>query len=318
MNNMRVLVTGAAGFVGQALVRCLQASGCKVTALVRDASQTGLFADSVQVAICEDLTDDTAYIDLLGEIDTVVHAAARTHVMAGGSELSALYQHSNVAATSVLAQAAAAAGVQRFIFLSSVKVHGEGAEQAYTENSAVCPEDDYGRSKLEAENRLQQIAADNPMEFVIIRPPLVYGAGVKGNFAALIRLVKRQWPLPLASVHNQRSFVALGNLVDFIQHCSIAPEAADQIFLVADDEALSTTALLREIAAAEGVKSRLVPVPATLLQFAASLLGKKAQADRLLGSLVIDTTKARKQLKWTPPLKLSDGIRECIRSEDKK
>jgi nucleoside-diphosphate-sugar epimerase len=222
----------------------------------------------------------------------------------------------NVEGTLNLARQAAAVGVQRFVFISSVKVNGESTEpgQAFTEADTPNPQDAYGLSKHEAEQGLRHIAAETGMEVVIIRPPLVYGPGVKANFAALMRAVQRGWPLPLGAVHNQRSLVALDNLVDFIVTCITHPQAANQTFLVSDGQDLSTTELVRGMARAAGVPARLLPVPVWALQAGATLLGKGDAVQRLCGNLQVDISKARSLLGWVPPISSDVGLRRATGS----
>lgn len=249
-------------------------------------------------------------------VDVVVHCAARAHVM--HDELAnplTEYRRVNVQGTENLARQAAAAGVRRFVFISSVKVNGEATQpgQPFTPADAPAPQDDYGLSKHEAEQALWQVARDTGMEVVIIRPPLVYGPGVKGNFARMVQWVRQGVPLPLGAVHNRRSLVALDNLVDFITLCASperSPQAANQTFLVSDGDDVSTTELLRRVAHAYGVPVRLLPVPVGLMRGAARLLGKTAVADRLLGSLQVDASKARDLLGWTPPVTMHEQLRK--------
>ena len=229
----------------------------------------------------------------------------------------AAFRSVNVNGSLNLARQAAAAGVKRFVFISSVKVNGELTQpsRAFTEADATAPQDAYGQSKHEAELGLRQIAADTGMEVVIIRPPLVYGPGVKANFAALIRAVQRGWPLPLGAVHNQRSMVALDNLVDFIITCITHPQAANQTFLVSDGQDLSTAELVRGMAQAAGVPARLLPVPVWALQAGATFLGKGDAVQRLCGNLQVDITKARSLLGWVPSLTVSEGLRRAMAQE---
>jgi nucleoside-diphosphate-sugar epimerase len=220
----------------------------------------------------------------------------------------------NVEGTLNLACQAAAAGVKRFVFISSVKANGESTQpgREFTETDAPNPQDAYGQSKHEAELGLRQVGADTGMNVVIIRSPLVYGPGVKANFAALMRAVQRGWPMPLGAVHNQRSLVALDNLVDFIVTCMTHPQAANQTFLVSDGQDLSTTELVRSMAQAAGVSVRLLPVPVWALQAVASLLGKGDVAKRLCGNLQIDISKARRILGWVPPVSVQEGLRRAM------
>jgi len=224
------------------------------------------------------------------------------------------YRRVNVDGTINLARQAAAAGVRRFIFISSIKVNGERnyIGKPFTAEDIPAPEDAYGQSKWEAERGLLKIGTQSGMEIVIIRPPLVYGLGVKGNFATLIKIVQKGIPLPMGKIKNKRSLVALENLVDLICICIEHPAAANQIFLASDGEDLSTTELLKGVAKAAEVSSRLIPLPASVLMFVASLLGKRAVAQRLLGSLQIDISKTRNLLDWTPPLSVEKGLRRCF------
>jgi len=228
------------------------------------------------------------------------------------------YRKVNVEGTLNLARHAVAAGVQRFIFISSIKVNGEATVNgsAFGADDKPAPEDAYGLSKLEAEQGLMDIAAKTGMEVVIIRPPLIYGPGVKGNFASMIKLVEKGLPLPLGAIHNQRSLVGIDNLIDLIIRCIDHPAAANQVFLAGDGEDLSTTELLRGVGKAMGQPARLVPVPEGLLQFGATLLGKKAMAQRLLGSLQIDISKTCELLDWKPPYTVEDGLRRCFERSD--
>jgi nucleoside-diphosphate-sugar epimerase len=245
----------------------------------------------------------------------VIHLAARVHVM-NDTDTDSLtaFRAVNVDGTLNLARQAAAAGVTRFVFVSSVKVNGESTQpgRAFTEADAPNPQDAYGQSKHEAEQCLRQLSDDTGMEVVVIRPPLVYGSGVKANFASLMRAVHRGWPLPLGAVHNQRSLVALDNLVDFIVTCITHPQAANQTFLVSDGQDLSTTELVRGIAQAAGLTSRLLPVPVWALQLGATLLGKGDAVQSLCGNLQVDISKARNLLGWVPPVSVEEGLRRAI------
>jgi nucleoside-diphosphate-sugar epimerase len=206
--------------------------------------------------------------------------------------------------------AAANDGVKRFIFISSIKVNGEGRADAYTEDDEVSPQDHYGVSKWEAEQELRKISDTTDIEMVILRPPLVYGPGVKANFLRLFKIVERGFPLPLSSIKNRRSFIYLGNLIDAIITCINHPEAAGHTFLVGDEENISTPGLIRQIALALKKPARLFSIPPFLMQLAGKFIGKSAAIDRLLGSLTIDSTKIRKKLEWKPPYTIEQGIKE--------
>jgi nucleoside-diphosphate-sugar epimerase len=267
-----------------------------------------------------DIDVGTKWAQAVDGIDTVVHCAARVHVMRdlSGDPLAA-FRCVNVDGTLNLARQAALAGVRRFVFISSVKVNGEGTPPggAFSESDLPGPQDAYGQSKFEAEHGLRQLAVSTGMEVVIIRPPLVYGPGVKANFAALMRAVERGLPLPLGAVHNQRSLVALDNLVDLIVTCITSPQAANETFLVSDGHDLSTTDLVRRMAQAAGVASHLLPVPVWVLQASAALLGKREAVQRLCGNLRVDIGKARRLLGWTPPLNVDEGLRRAFAKPEK-
>ena len=292
---MKVLLTGASGFVGGAVAsRILACPGTELTVAVR--SKLGRMPDCVSVTRITELAGATDWRNSLEGVNTIIHTAARVHVMTESSNdpLQA-YREVNVNGTLNLARQAAQAGVGRFVFVSSIKVNGEATQpgQHFSADDVPSPLDPYGVSKLEAELGLRDIEAQTGMEVVIVRPPLVYGPGVKANFASMMRWVVRGVPLPLGAIHNARSLVALDNLVDLLVTCLKHPAAAGQTFLVSDGEDVSTTDLLRRTALAMGKKALLLPVPASVLELSATLLGKRAVAQRLCGSLQIDITKTR-------------------------
>lgn len=309
----KILLTGSSGFVGKHLVHTLLAKQHELICPQRSHRQ-------IPNCLCPtigDIDGDTQWGDLFTEVHTVIHCAARVHVMndTAASPLAA-FRAVNVGGTLALARQAAMAGVTHFIYLSSVKVNGESTAKgmAFDENSPCFAEDAYGISKLEAELALRDLSETSGMAITIIRPPLIYGAGVGANFLSMLRWVKKQWPLPLGSIHNQRSFVFVKNLTDFIARCVQNPRAYQEVFFVSDGHDLSTTKLLQTAAHALGVRSRLLPFPAILIRIAATLVGKKSIADRLCLSLQVNSSKARSRLDWTPPYTVQEGMAETVAS----
>ncbi len=305
---MRILVTGASGFVGTALCRALLVRGHEVRAAVRAASTPGAARTDLHQVVIPDIAADFDRGALLDGIDTVVHLAAIAHRAAGDAEM----RRVNSDAAVRLAEAAAASA-RCFVFLSSVKVHGEDSgNRMYGEDDPPRPEDSYGRSKLEAERALTEIAARSRMELVLIRPPLVYGPEVKANFLRLLGWIDSGLPLPFASVRNRRSLIYVGNLVDAIAHCAEHP-AARGPFLVSDEESVSTAELVSRIARALERPASLVPAPLWLLRLAGMLAGRLDEIRRLTGNLAVDSSRARRLLDWRPPYTLDAGLAETAR-----
>lgn len=308
----KVALTGATGFVGSVILTELLKTNHSPLVISRRKRKSGPDINEIIVDAIDSKTD---WKDSLDGCDVLIHCAARAHVMKDQSQdpLTA-FREINTFGTLNLARCAARDGVKRFIFISSIKVSGETTSLRRPFKSSDEPEpiDPYGISKFEAEEGLKAIAKETGMQVVIIRPPLVYGPGVKGNFASLLKFAAKGLPLPLGAIkHNLRSLVSVGNLVDLIITCIDNPQAANQTFLVSDDHDVSTTELLCEMARADGRPSRLVPVPVGLMQFAANLLGKGAVAERLFGSLQVDIEHTKKVLNWSPPVSFSEGIRRC-------
>lgn len=302
----KVLVTGASGFIGSAVVSAL--SVCHdVVAPVR--KQPAASVSGIDYLTLPDLTALANSTELLQKQDIVIHIAAKAHTV--GVSLDE-FKQVNTAATLQLAASSAASGVKRFIFLSSIGVNGISNIRPFSVEDDPAPVEDYAVSKLEAEIGLKQIAAETGIEVVIIRPPLVYGASAPGNFGKLARLAQKNLPLPLGAIHNKRSLVALDNLVDLIVTCIDHPKAANQTFLVSDDQDISTTELLKLMTRAAGKKPWLLPVPMSWLKLAGKLTGKQAVIDRLCGNLQVDITHTKQTLGWTPPVTVEEGIARCF------
>lgn len=305
---MKVLVTGASGFVGTATCARLVTQGMDVIGTVRHLPAQPL--QGVEYHRMGDLGADANWRGALSGVDAIVHCAARVHVMRETvTDPVAAFRTANVVGTVQLARQAAERGIRRFIFLSSVKVNGEGGLVAYCETDLAAPKDIYGLSKYEAEVGLREIATQTGMELVVLRPPLIYGPGVKANFQSLMRALARGIPLPLGALQNRRSLVALGNIVDLIVTCIKHPAAVNETFFVSDGEDLSTTELIRRLAVAMGRPACLVPVPSMALTIGLTLLGKREVAARLCGTLLVNITKVRQLLGWAPPISVDEGLR---------
>ena len=306
---MRVLVTGASGFVGQTLCPALRDAGHRVIAAVRNADA---LPEGSEARIVGDIGPETDWTAALQDVEAVVHLAARVHVMreSAADPLTA-FRRTNTEGTLRLARAAAQAGVRLFVFLSSVKVLGEASPHGpLTDASPPNPQDPYAVSKWEAETGLSDLAREFGMGVVVLRPPLVYGPGVGGNFLSLLKLVDRGLPLPLGAVRNKRSLLGLGNLADAIGLCLTHPASPNKTLLLRDGEDLSSPELVRRLARALERRPRLWPLPEPVLSLAAGALGKSAEARRLLGSLTVDDRPIRQELEWNPPFTLDEGLAE--------
>lgn len=309
-----IAVTGASGFVGRALMKELEKRGHRTRSLVRSGP-----AD--QATVVGDVGPDTDWTAALAGVNTVIHCAARVHVMQDdAADPLAAFRRVNTAGTCGLAAQAADLGVERLVFVSTIKVNGEstrfraGASAAFTADDSPSPGDPYAVSKWEAECALREIEAETGLEVVIVRPPLVYGPGVGGNFRSLIHAVRRGWPLPFGRVENRRSLVALPNLVDLLVCCAIHPRAPGQTFLVSDDEDLATPELIRRLARAMGGSARLLPVPPAMLRLAGRMTAQSDRVERLIGSLQVDIGHTRERLGWRPPVSVEEGLQATVAS----
>jgi len=305
-----ILLTGANGFIGKELATQLEKRHLKFKCVIRKESLSPIGEGST-VRI-DSISPHQDWEDVLPGIDSIIHTAARVHVMNDDSMDPLIEFHKvNTEGTLKLARQASQAGVKRFIYLSSIKVNGESTEfgENFLPDDKFVPDDPYGLSKYEAEQGLLAVAKETDMEVVIIRPPLVYGPGVKANFSSMMKWVNKGVPLPFGAVHNKRSLVALDNLVDFIIHCISHPKAANEVFLISDGYDVSTTELLQKVAKAFGKRAFLIPVPVSLMKFAARLLGKGDVSDRLFGSLQVDSSKVLELLGWKPVITMDDELK---------
>jgi nucleoside-diphosphate-sugar epimerase len=313
----RVVVTGAGGFIGRAVMRALAARGFAVRGLVRDLAPA---CDDVEVRAIGDLTPMNAHAlaEMLRDADVAVHLAARVHVPAR-ADAQAAYRAMNVDLTERLARAAAACGIAHFVFASSIKVNGEATQpgRPFRESDPPQPQDAYARSKWEAEIALAQVAAATGLRVTALRLPLTYGPEAKANFAALARAIRRGIPLPLAGIDNRRSLLGIGNLADALASVLTDVDAGAQgrctPWLLADDGAVSTPALARAIGVAVGVPARLFTLPPALLQGVAAALGREATLARLTESLEVDDRAFRARFGWTPPFTLQQGLAAALR-----
>ena len=305
----RVLVTGANGFIGKSLCLELLRQGYSVRRAIRGRDKRALNVETVSIG---HINSTTTWTEALSGVDVIILLAARVHVMKEISTDGGLaeFRKVNVEGTLNLARQAVELDIKRFIFISSIKVNGEETSSGapYTAEDKPAPVDAYGVSKREAEDALRQLANETGIEVVIIRPPLIYGPGVKANFHSMMRYLDKSIPLPLGAIQNQRSLVALDNMIDLIITCTHHPAAINQTFLVSDGEDVSTPALLKLMAIALGKKAWLIPLPTVVIKQCACLIGKRAIAIRLCGSLQVDISKTRELLGWAPPVKINDAL----------
>lgn len=301
----RIIITGATGFVGTRLARSLAEAGYDVVEVGRKASSVAATFSCV-----DDISDTADYSNAFSGCDAVIHLAARVHVMHDDVEDSlAAFREVNLHGTVNLARQAAAAGVKRFVYVSSIKVNGECTDvKPFTEADDPHPQDPYGISKWEAEQALGKISRETGMEIVIVRPPLVYGPGVKANFYSLLKLTSKALPLPLGSIHNRRSMIYVDNLVDALIVCATHPAAAGQTYLVSDGEGVSTPQLVKAIAITMQRPDRVFPFPLSIMRLAARMIGKSSAVDRLTQSLEIDSSKIRNELGWRAPYSMQQGL----------
>lgn len=314
---MRILLTGANGFVGRAVCKNALQSGFGVRAALRkqiDKQEADLPAEAERFVI-GDISDNTDWSDALAGCDVVIHLAARVHVMHDtAADALAEFRRVNVAATIHLARQAVTAGVKRFVYVSSIGVNGAcTSEGAFSESDAPQPHSPYALSKWEAEQALHKIAEEAGLEVVIVRPPLVYGANAKGNFASLMAVIRKGLPLPFKGVRNARSFIYVENLADALIACATHEKAAGQTFLVSDGEDVSLSDLLEKLTMLLGRQPRLFVLPNWLLKLLFRLTGKADLVNKLLDSLQIDSSKIRQELNWQPPYSLDDGLRATVK-----
>ncbi|MES1999054.1 MAG: NAD-dependent epimerase/dehydratase family protein [Pseudomonadota bacterium] len=318
---MKILVTGASGFVGSAMCAQLASQGMEMVGAVRRLPEHPL--PGVQYSIVDDLSATTDWRGALAGVEGIVHCAARVHVMREtAADPLAMFRAANVAGSAQLAHQAAAASVKRLVFVSSIKVNGEATapplpsreKGCFREDDSPAPQDPYGVTKWEAEQLLTEIAQQTGLEVTIVRPPLVYGPGVKGNLARLLGWIERGVPLPLAGINNARSLLGLDNFTSALAVCLTHPAAAGRTYLLRDGEDISTPELLRRLGQQLGKPARLFALPAPLLEGLAGLLGRRADIQRLTGSLVVDDSRIRQELGWLPPRTLDEGLAQMAQA----
>lgn len=308
---MKILVTGATGFVGRFLCSRLLDEGFQVRGTFLAPEGSLALLAGIEPVMVEPLGADTPWDHALHEIDTVVHLAARVHIMDDPSaDPLTEFRKVNTEGTERLASEAVRAGVKRLVLISSIKVNGEETALPYRPDTPPKPTDPYGISKWEAEQAVRKTEAETGLEVVVVRPTLVYGPGVRANFLNMMKVVSRGVPLPLSSINNRRSLIYVGNLVDALAACAAHPAAAGKTYLVSDGEDVSTPELIRRTAGAIGVPARLLPFPVPLMRLAGKVTGKSGAVSRLTGSLAVDSSRIREELGWRPPFSMSQGLKE--------
>ena len=313
----KICITGANGFIGKNLCESLKAPNNHIRGFVRTMDLDNNSSETEHISV-GDISSKTNWKDHLNGFDCIIHCAGLTHQMSSIKDIN-VYNLVNIDGTKRLAEHAVEAGIKRLVFLSSVKVNGESTDQitkqkfSHKDNSN--PKDSYAISKLEAEKALWEISSRTGLEMVVVRLPLVYGYGVKGNLARLIKLVKSGIPLPLGLIKNQRSMIGIDNLIDLLIRCIDHPEANGKTFLASDGEDLSTPELIKLIASSMGIKANLFPLPISMLKFLGSVFGKSEEINRLVGSLRIDNSYTKEILNWKPPLSIEEGIRRMVQGK---
>lgn len=308
---MKLLLTGGSGFLGSRVYEVAKTQGLELRSVVRKP-----MLDDSAVIVAE-INSQTNWSGAFEGIDCVVHCAARVHQMnESATDTLEAYREVNTLGTLNLARQAAQAGVKRFIFISSIKVNGEFSlsGRPFQPDLVYVPDDPYGLSKYEAEVQLRELAKETGLEVVIIRPPLVYGPGVKANFLSMMHWVKKGIPLPLGAIHNSRSLVYIDNLVDLILTCCKHPKAAGETFLASDGKDVSTTQLLKAVALSMHKRAYLLPIPMSIIDFSSKLIGKPQISQRLCGSLEVDISHTRKILDWDPPVTFEQGMNRTVQA----
>ena len=314
----RICITGANGFIGNTLCKSLKSSNNHIRGFVRFMDLDNNSSETEYISV-GDISSKTNWKDHLKGFDCVIHCAGLTHQMSSIKDIN-VYNLVNIDGTKRLAEQSVEAGIKRLVFLSSVKVNGESTyqinmKQKFSYEDKPNPQDLYAKSKLGAEKALWEISSRTGLEVVVVRLPLVYGNGVKGNLERLIKFVKSRVPLPLSLVKNQRSMIGVDNLVDLLIRCIDHPEASGKTFLASDGEDLSTSKLIKLIASSMGRKANLFPFPISMLKFLGSVFGKSEEINRLVGSLRIDNSYTKKILNWTPPISVEEGIRRMVQGK---